>query len=524
MTSLPFELSAYDLELTVASGTAAEADTDALVLGAWAVGGKAQLADAGLPSEATESITKALTSLKATGKIDSTTVLAGAAGTSAGLVVVAGLGSADAEELTADRLRRAAGAGVHASGGATGITFALPAADAEGAVAVAEGAALGAYADTRYKSKVTETDEVEADAPEVRRIAVVAPEGAGELEAGFARAAVLGRQMSYARDLVNTPANHLYPESFVASVQAAAPAGIEVEVLDDTQLREMGAGALYGVGMGSERKPRIAVLRYRPQNATQHVAVVGKGITFDTGGISLKPGASMFTMKMDMGGAAAVAGAVFAAAELGVQTNITGILCLAENMPSHNAQRPGDVVTALNGLTVEVLNTDAEGRLAMCDGLVLATRENPDLIMDIATLTGAAVMALGDRTIGVMGNDDAVRDAVVGTSARTGEPMVGFPIPEEVREGVTSSVADLRNIIPGKPAGMQAAAAYLERFVGAKGGADHVTGDAEQIPWAHLDIAGPAFNEGSPWGYTPTGGTGSGVRTLLAVFEDVPVA
>ena len=193
-------------------------------------------------------------------------------------------------------------------------------------------------------------------------------------------------------------------------------------------------------------------------------------------------------------------------------------------MPSHNAQRPGDVVTALNGLTVEVLNTDAEGRLAMCDGLVLATRENPDLIMDIATLTGAAVMALGDRTIAVMGNDDAVRDAVVGTSARTGEPMVGFPIPEEVREGVTSSVADLRNIIPGKPAGMQAAAAYLERFVGAKGGADHVTGDAEQIPWAHLDIAGPAFNEGSPWGYTPTGGTGSGVRTLLAVFEDVPVA
>ena len=163
------------------------------------------------------------------------------------------------------------------------------------------------------------------------------------------------------------------------------------------------------------------------------------------------------------------------------------------------------MVTALNGLTVEVLNTDAEGRLAMCDGLVLATRENPDLIMDIATLTGAAVMALGDRTIAVMGNDDAVRDAVVGTSARTGEPMVGFPIPEEVREGVTSSVADLRNIIPGKPAGMQAAAAYLERFVGAKGGADHVTGDAEQIPWAHLDIAGPAFNEGSPWGYTPTG-------------------
>ncbi|WP_374929315.1 leucyl aminopeptidase [Kytococcus sedentarius] len=523
MTSLPFELSPYDLELTVATGTAAEADTDALVLGAWAVDGKAELADAGLPSEATESITKALTTLKATGKIDSTTVLAGAPGTAAGLVVVAGLGSAKAEELTSDRLRRAAGAGVHASGGATSITFALPAADAEGAVAVAEGAALGAYADTRYKSKVTATDEVEADAPEVRRIAVVAPQGA-EVEAGFARAAVLGRQMSYARDLVNTPANYLYPESFVASVQASAPAGVEVEVIDDTQLQEMGAGALYGVGMGSERKPRIAVLRYRPENAGKHVALVGKGITFDTGGISLKPGASMFTMKMDMGGAAAVAGAVFAAAELGVESAVTGILCLAENMPSHNAQRPGDVVTALNGLTVEVLNTDAEGRLAMCDGLVLATRENPDLVMDVATLTGAAVMAVGDRTIAVMGNDDAVREAVVGTSARTGEPMVGFPIPEEVREGVTSTVADLRNIIPGKPAGMQAAAAYLERFVGAKGGADHVTGDAEQIPWAHLDIAGPAFNEGSPWGYTPTGGTGSGVRTLLAVLEDVPVA
>ncbi|WP_462417356.1 leucyl aminopeptidase [Kytococcus sp. Marseille-QA3725] len=523
MTSLPFELSPFDLQLSAATGTPAETGADALVLGAWAVDGRAELAADGLPTEAVEAITSALTTLKATGAVDSTTVLAGAAGVSAGLVVVAGLGAR--EDAGDDRLRRAAGAAVRATGGAAHVLFALPATDAAGATAVAEGAVLGAYADTRFKSDVEATDAVEAEAPEVRRIEVAAAGDAGELETGLRRAAVLGRQMSYARDLVNTPANFLYPESFAESARQHAPEGVEVEVIDAEQLEAMGAGAIHGVGKGSARGPRVAFLRYRPAGADKHVAMVGKGITFDTGGISLKPPAGMTTMKCDMGGAAAVAGAVFAAAELEVDTAVTGILCLAENMPSSNAQRPGDVVTALNGLTVEVLNTDAEGRLAMCDGLVLATREKPDLVMDIATLTGAAVMALGDRTAGVVANDDDLRERVVGLADRTGEPLVGLPIPEEVHEGLVSPVADLRNIIGyGKPAGMQTAAAYLQRFVGSTDGADHVTGDARQIPWVHIDIAGPAFHEGSPWGYTPAGGTGSGVRTLLAAVEDVPLA
>ncbi|WP_141494684.1 leucyl aminopeptidase [Kytococcus schroeteri] len=523
MTSVPFELSPFDLELTTATEAPAEATADALVLGAWQVDGKAELAAADLPAEATEALAAALTTLKATGAVDSTTVLAGAPGVSATLVVVAGLGKqADA---TTDRLRRAAGAAVRATAGATRVVLALPATDATGTVAAAEGAVLGAYADTRFKSSVEATDEVEAEAPEVRSIAVVPAGDAAEVETGLQRALVLGRQMAYARDLVNTPANFLYPESFAASVTERAPQGVEVEVIDDAQLESMGAGAIHGVGKGSARGPRIAVLRYRPAGAQKHVAMVGKGITFDTGGLSLKPPQGMTTMKCDMGGAAAVAGAVFAAAELGVQTAVTGILCLAENMPSRDAQRPGDVVTALNGLTVEVLNTDAEGRLAMCDGLVLATREKPDLVLDIATLTGAAVMALGDRTAGVVANDDALRERVVGLAERTGEPLVGLPIPEEVHEGLVSPVADLRNIIGyGKPAGMQTAAAYLMRFVGSTQGEDHVTGDAQQLPWAHIDIAGPAFHEGSPWGYTPAGGTGSGLRTLLAAVEDVPLA
>ncbi|SNC60803.1 leucyl aminopeptidase [Kytococcus aerolatus] len=524
MSNAPFELNPFDLELTAAGASPAEVEAKALVLGAWTVDGRAQLADVELPAEATEAITAALTTLKATGKQDSTTVLAGAAGVKAPLVVVAGLGEQGAAASTTnERIRRAAGAAVRAAAGAESVALALPAADTDAAVAAAEGAVLGVYADTRFKSTIGADDEVEAEAPEARRLLVCAPAGEG-LEQGLARALVLGRQMAYTRDLVNTPANLLYPESFVASVQAHAPEGVEIEVIDDEQLREMGAGAIYGVGMGSARKPRVAVLRYRGKGG-KHLSMVGKGITFDTGGISLKPAQGMTTMKCDMGGAAAVAGAVFAAAELGLENAVTGYLALAENMPSANAQRPGDVVTALNGLTVEVLNTDAEGRLAMCDALVMASRENPDVLVDIATLTGAAVMALGDRTIGVMSNDDELRAAVAGTSERTGEPIVGMPIPEEVPEQLVSPVADLKNITGyGKPCGMQSAAAYLQRFVGAVGGEDHVTGDAEQIMWAHLDIAGPAFHEGSPWGYTPAGGTGSGVRTLLALAEELPLA
>jgi leucyl aminopeptidase len=235
------------------------------------------------------------------------------------------------------------------------------------------------------------------------------------------------------------------------------------------------------------------------------VALVGKGITFDSGGLSIKPAKGMETMKSDMAGAAAVLHTVLAAAALKLPVSVTGYLCLAENMPSGTAQRPSDVITQKGGTTVEVLNTDAEGRLVLADGLVAACEDKPDVVLDIATLTGAQVVALGARVSGVMGTED-VRAAVVAAAGEAGEQFWPMPLPEELRAGLTSQVADLANVSSDRNGGMLTAGIFLREFVGS-------------TPWAHLDIAGPAFNEGAAWGYTPKGGTGVGVRTMLGVIE-----
>jgi len=290
---------------------------------------------------------------------------------------------------------------------------------------------------------------------------------------------------------------------------------IEVEVFDEKALAKGGFGGLLSVGGGSSRPPRLIALRYAPKKPTAHVALVGKGITFDSGGLSIKPAASMVGMKYDMTGAATVAGAIIAAAKIGSPVQITAWMCLAENMPSGTALRPNDVIRIHGGKSVEVLNTDAEGRLVLADGLQAASAEHPDLIVDVATLTGAARVALGERYAGLMG-DESARELVESSASNQGELVWPMPLPEELRSGLNSDVADIANVATGSPSGgMLVAGLFLNEFVGTKKDSD------ELIPWAHLDIAGPASNSSGAYGHTPKGPTGALVRTLIELLVDV---
>jgi leucyl aminopeptidase len=336
---------------------------------------------------------------------------------------------------------------------------------------------------------------------------VLAPSAAAD---ATVRPAIVAAATTLVRDLVNTAAGDLGPADFADVARAQAEGlPLTVEVLDETALEEQGFGGILGVGRGSERPPRLVVVRYAPESATKHLALVGKGITFDSGGLSLKPAASMLGMKTDMTGAATVLAATVAAARLGLDVRVTAWLCLAENMPSGSATRPGDVLTLKNGKTVEVTNTDAEGRLVLGDGMAAASLEQPDAIVDVATLTGAQVVALGDRTTGLMGSEDLVAQ-VREIAGAVAEPIWPMPLPEELDARLASEVADMVNATVGNPAGgMLLAGKFLERFVG------------EGIPWAHLDIAGPSENKGGGYGWLGKGATGVMVRTLISLAEEL---
>ena len=324
------------------------------------------------------------------------------------------------------------------------------------------------------------------------------------------RAAAIVDAVATARDFVNTASSHLYPETFAdAAAALGRDAGLEVEVLDDDALRAGGFGGLNAVGGGSSRGPRLVRLIWKGDgSAEKSLGLVGKGITFDTGGISLKPGASMENMISDMGGAAAVIATVVLAARLGVSTPVTATVPMAENMPGGKAYRPGDVITQYGGKTIEILNTDAEGRLVLADAIVRACEDKPTHLIDTATLTGAQLVALGERTPGVLGNDE-FRDRVAELSQSIGENGWAMPIPVELAEALKSPVADLRNVTNSRFGGMSVAAAYLREFVG------------EDVEWVHIDVAGPAFNTTGEYGYTPKRGTGVPVRTMFSVIEDL---
>ncbi len=413
------------------------------------------------------------------------------------------------DEPDAEDLRRAAARGVRAAKNATSIAVALHPTGVDEVEAIAEGIALGAYRYDAYKSKKKGKG---AKKPERKLTsATILSAFARQTTATKAveRAATVSEAVNVARDWVNTPPADLRPGSFADLITAHAGTAVRVSVWDEKRLAKERCGGILGVGQGSDSPPRLVTLTYAPENAVAHLALVGKGITFDSGGLSIKSGTGMSTMKLDMAGAAAVVAATVAIAKLGLPIKITTFACLAENMPSGSATRPGDVLTMRNGSTVEVLNTDAEGRLVLGDGLALAAEAKPDHIVDVATLTGACVVALGERTSGVLGNDYDFGKRVLANAKAAGESMWPLPIAEEMKDLVTSSkIADLRQHNPKAYGGTLFAAAFLREFVG-------------DVPWAHLDIAGPSFNEGSPFDYTPVGGTGTGVRTIVKLALDM---
>ncbi|HEU5417837.1 MAG TPA: leucyl aminopeptidase [Streptosporangiaceae bacterium] len=477
-----------------------EAQADALIIGV--VPGPdgpvpapgAQDVDAALGG----TLTATLATLGATGAADEITKIVSGGALPAPLIVAAGLGPAGAQQpADPEALRRAAGAAVRSlAGKAPRIAVALPAGDDTEAEAAGLGALLGSYAFTRYRR----------DQPARPEITLLA---ARDCTAAARRAQILADAVSMVRDLVNTSPADLYPETFARHAeQVARDSGLDIEVLDEKALAEGGYGGLTGVGQGSVHPPRLVRLSYTRPGAAQTIALVGKGITFDSGGLSLKPAKSMENMKDDMGGAAAVLGALQAIAALQPEVNVVGYLCLAENMPGGGAQRPSDVITIFGGKTVEVLNTDAEGRLVMADGLARSAQDSPDLVIDVATLTGAQVVALGMRIAGVMGSDEATCGAVVDAARRAGEQAWPMPLPEELRKGLDSAVADIANVPDGRDGGMLVAGLFLREFA------------PDGVRWAHVDIAGPAYHDGEAYGYTPKGGTGSAVRMLVQVAQD----
>ncbi|MBC3762363.1 leucyl aminopeptidase [Quadrisphaera oryzae] len=495
-------------DLQASTTAPARAKADALVI-AVAPGPQVLGAEA-LPRPLRASLSpEALTALGVSGKADEVVRLPAGESVRAGVVVLTGTGPLPGGEVTAEQLRRAAGAATRSLAGVGSAALALPADDVESAAAVAEGALLGAYAYRAQRARTAEGSK----AP-VASLELLTPLARDKgLGARLRRAAVLADAVYSVRDLVNAPPNELYPETFAAFARDAVKGtGAGITVLDEESLAAGGYGGILGVGQGSERPPRLVRVEHAPRRPTAHLALVGKGITFDSGGLSLKPPTGMVTMKCDMAGAAAVLAAVVAAARLDLPVRVTGWLALAENMPSGTAQRPSDVLTTYGGRTVEVLNTDAEGRLVMADALVAAGEEQPDALVDVATLTGAQVVALGSRVSAVMG-DDALRASVLAAAERAGEQFWPMPLPEELRASLDSPVADIANI-GDRNGGMLVAGLFLREFV--PDGAD-----GERIPWAHLDIAGPAFNEHGPHGYTGKGGTGHAVRTLVALAEDL---
>jgi leucyl aminopeptidase len=442
-----------------------------------------------------------LVALGATGKADEIVKIPTLGKLGSTVVLATGLGRPGAGgALSAEQVRRASGAAARALTGAKRAATVLSTIDLGATV---EGTVMGAYRFDRYKSAASDES--------VRRVDLVSPAGgtAKEHKATLKAATAIGEAVCVTRDLINTPPNDLYPATFAArAVELAGAAGVEVEVLDEKALRKEGYGGVLGVGGGSTRPPRVVRLHYKGTRPKAKVALVGKGITFDTGGISLKPPANMDHMTSDMSGAAAVVATIVLAAKLRYPLDITATVPMAENMPSGSAYRPGDVLTMFGGKTVEVLNTDAEGRLILADAIVRACQDDPDYLIETSTLTGAQVVALGNRTAGVMGSEE-FRDRVAGIAQATGEGGWAMPLPDELRGDLDSKLADLANVSGQRWGGMLVAGVFLREFV------------AEGVQWAHVDVAGPAYNAGGPWGYTTKGGTGVPVRTMAAVLADI---
>ncbi|OBH05683.1 leucyl aminopeptidase [Mycobacterium sp. E1747] len=460
-----------------------------------------------LPADAVTEIESGLRALDATGGSEQVHRLV-VPSLPVSSVLTIGLGK-PRPEWPADTIRRAAGVAARSLGTAEAVLVTLPGDfSADVCSAAVEGVILGSYRFTEFRSGKTAPKD-----KGLRKVTVLS--ASRDAKAASAHGAAVATAVATARDFVNTPPSHLFPAEFARRARALGESvGLEVEVLDDKALQKAGYGGVIGVGQGSSRPPRLVRLTHRgsrlskkPKQAKK-VALVGKGITFDTGGISIKPAASMHYMTSDMGGAAAVIATAALAAQLRLPIDVIATVPMAENMPSGTAQRPGDVLTQYGGITVEVQNTDAEGRLILADAIVRACEDNPDYLIETSTLTGAQTVALGARIPGVMGSDE-FRDRVAAISQRVGENGWPMPLPDELKDDLKSTVADLSNISGQRFAGMLVAGVFLREFV------------ADGVGWAHIDVAGPAYNTGGPWGYTPKGGTGVPTRTMFAVLEDI---
>ena len=417
------------------------------------------------------------------------------------LIIATGLGAE--RKFSAEDLRRAAGSAARNLEGEKSATFAFAAKTEEELTAVAEGAALGSYVFSEFKG----SSKLEMK-PALAEVTIINSLGSGiQTKRIGEKVQILAKNSNLVRDLINTPPSHLTPIEFVNRVKKIALSlKLKVEVLDEKTLKTKGYGGITAVGQGSANPPRLIRISYTPAKAKKSYALVGKGITFDTGGLALKPANGMEEMKADMSGAAAVIAAIFSAAELKLPIAIDAWAPLAENMVSDTATRPSDIIKIYGGKTVEVLNPDAEGRLILADALVRAQEFNKKLdgVIDVATLTGAQVVALGTRFSAVMSNDEKFSKKFLDATKKSGEQFWPMPLPQELRASLDSPVADIANI-GERMGGMLVAGLFLKEFV--------------NIPWLHLDIAGPAFNSSKAHGYTPVGGTGVALRSLISLFE-----
>ncbi|WP_114391883.1 leucyl aminopeptidase [Oleisolibacter albus] len=453
-------------------------------------------------------LTRAMESGRFSGKADEVLTVLAPTGVDSGRILLVGIGKpAEVTALTANSAGAVAVAGLVTSG-ETELSIAVDSHDgvtlpaAELAVEIAFGAASRSYRFDKYKTKTPAEKK-----PSLKKVTVLTDEAKAAKKA-WDRQEKLLDGVFLTRDLVSEPGNIIYPESLAEHCLALKDLGVEVEVLDEKKMKKLGMGALLGVGQGSAHPPRLVIMRWNGgAEGDAPVAFIGKGITFDTGGISIKPAANMEDMKWDMAGSGAVIGLLAALAGRKAKANVVGVVALAENMPGGNAQRPGDIVTSMSGQTIEVLNTDAEGRLVLADALWYTQATfKPKFMVNLATLTGAIIVSLGNEHAGLFSNNDELAERLAATGKKTGELLWRMPLAPAYDKDIDSDAADMKNIGRPMTAGSIIGAQFLQRFVNG-------------TPWAHLDIAGTAWAKADR-GIVPKGATAFGVRLLDRLVAD----
>ena len=471
-------------------------ETTALAVLAFEDGEYSPAAEA-LDKQMSGALKRAVAASRFRGELGQTISILAPAGTPAGRVIVVGGGKQAAFDAA-----KAESAGAHAynaakNTGSEGLLLRMPPAGPERQAHAALGIRLASYRFDKYR-----TTEKPEKKPSVTSVSIAVADAKAAAKA-FKPLSSLADAICYARDLVSEPANILYPAEYAKRVKKLESLGLAVEVLGEKEMKKLGMGALLGVGQGSVRESQLVVMQWKGAKdpTAQPIAFIGKGVCFDTGGISLKPPAGMEEMITDMGGSAAVVGAMYALASRKAKVNAVGILGLVENMPDGAAQRPGDIVTTMSGQTVEVINTDAEGRLVLADAVwYCQDRFKPKFMVDLATLTGAIVVSLGNDVAGLFSNDDTLSENLLAASKATDEALWRMPLPPQYNKHLEAHSADMKNIGP-RDGGSITAALFIQKFT-------------NKLPWAHLDIAGVAWKPGSSVATIPSGATGFGVRLL----------